>query len=225
MKKIILLIPILACLIISCQKVTQRDKETYIAGRVFLYDSLNPEKSKTPLSKIEIKLSDVNPEINSNYLYSLKSDTDGYYTFNLLQNQKEVYISAEYALNNVKYFGFSKIEPSEFQNAELILNFNSSIQNALVLYAVDSLGGTIQNCTINLFKSQVLAENEDEKGIIKQATSDEYGKVVFTGLAPDTYFVNAKGIFANNLTLENKLTKLVISKTGIVKTELVLKKP
>ena len=211
---------IIASTLISCGKGVEKNS-LFIRGRLFLTDTITQDLISKSLSNKKITLAYDNND-SLNYLYSTKTDSAGYFIFNLPDDKSSSYIIRfEDSINSYIYSGKMKANKGD-DNVVLVATLDTLKQNGFVVHLKDVLSGSIPNATILLFNSEVLANTNDPAGALQILTSNIYGKSFKINLPVGTYFLNAKKQ-AGPVTLQILKKKIIISNLfGIVFDSMIL---
>ena len=203
---------------LSCSK-QDRDKYSdslYIRGRAFFTDTISQDAWQLPFKNKKIMISqDVGDTLN--YMYTVLTDSQGYFIFNLLSPRKEgidkYRVSYNDSIHSIYYSGSTIIDGKQ-NDIILDVKLDSSKQNVLIISATDSAGGALPNATLQLYTSSVLASNNDPTGAVTTMLTNSRGFAYVFNLLPRAYYVTGS-MKAGSLTLQRTAKRIdIISKTG-----------
>jgi len=187
MKNSIIKIAILYCIFSACNKGIEFDDQ-YIRGRVFLTDTITGLKIDVPVKNKSVFLSTGD---TLNYLYSTKTDFEGYFVFNLLSDTNNNFtIFANDTIGSLHYNGIVKTIRGE-KDVVLQLNLNSKIQNGIILHSRDPNNTIIPSVSYKIYNNPTLALANTGSGFIA-IEADNSGKAYNLNLPAGEYWVNAE---------------------------------
>ena len=199
--------------ICACTKI-EKQKNLYIRGRLFLYDTVTQSSLNVPLGNKKLLFAESNAD-SLNYLYSDSTDSEGYFLFDLLNNDATNFvIRYEEKINGYWYYANKNVYNGE-DTVQLIANLDTVNQNGFIIYAKDSLNGKLPGATIAIYNSPVLAQINDPAGAVEVLTASSTGRAYKLNLPEGTYYLNAKKEVAG-FTLERIKKPISINKSGIV---------
>ncbi|SHM75114.1 hypothetical protein SAMN05444266_110227 [Chitinophaga jiangningensis] len=185
----LLLVAVLIYTIVS--SCTKTDKKLYLRGRLFVSDEILLGKKDLPLAQKRVLLVD-NENDSLNFLYSDTTDIEGYFLFNLLNDNKDHYtVRFTDTINGYRYFGSQPVARGE-ENILLTIRLDNSTLNYIKISSQDTAGGGIPNAKVSFFTSSVLAQLGDTTAATLVGTADGYGDFVTYKLKPGTYYVNSQ---------------------------------
>lgn len=169
-----------------------------IHGRLFLTDPFLSKSQAQPLSDKTVKLRYAGSSDTLNYLYSLKTDADGYFTFPNLTEGKLYTVFYDEVIKNVEYFGKDSIKASTDLNAasyqlRIYAGVSPINQNGILFTVNDQNGNVAKGATINLFTSAtstgyVLGTSDGSSHTLK---TDSNGHASFYTPVNTTYYALA----------------------------------
>lgn len=212
---------LLVVLMAGCRKY---DKSLYIRGRAFLTDTIGQNIVQAPAKNKKIMLSE-NIIDSTNYNYSVTTDSNGYFTFNLLKRRSvdiEKYrVSFGDSINSIFYSGNTIV--SGDQN-DIVLNIAAdfSAQNAIVVTVTDTAGGAVSGASVYLYASAVLAAINDSASALQTFHSDVRGKIAKFNVPGGNYYLTA---FKHTSLIDLRRTakQIVVPSVGKVNDSLHLR--
>ena len=203
----------LTLFICACTKV-EKQKNLYIRGRLFLYDTTTQNSVNIPLAKKRLLLAESNAD-SLNYLYADSTDSEGYFLFDLLNNDVTNFvIRYEEKINGYSYNAKQNVHNGD-DNVQLVATLDTVKQNGFIIYAKDSLNGKLPGATIAIYNSPVLAQINDPAGALELLTASSTGRAFKLNLPEGIYYLNAKKE-VTGFTLERIKKPITINKSGIV---------
>jgi len=221
--RIITIATFVLLLIMACKKGIEHDKQ-YIRGRIFIQDTITSNKGIVSIDKkLKVLLSKAGDTLN--YMYSTYTDSEGYFTFDLLSDDNTAYIvSATDTItsNNVKYFYHGKETVSRGdKEAKVILQLDQSAQNGFILYLKDPLNEKLPNVRLFVFNNSTLATSNDTASAIIKLWSNNNGQVFQFNLSAGDYFMNAEKI-SDTVMYQRIGKKITINQQGFVVDSMML---
>lgn len=205
----------------SCNKY---DHSLYIRGRAFLTDTIVQNIVQAPAKNKKITLSE-NILDSNNYNYSVMTDSNGYFVFNLLHKRKkdiEKYkIGFGDSINSV-YYSATTIVSGDENDITLNISTDFSKQNAIQISVLDSLGGPISGASVYMFSSQVLAAINDSTTAVQIFHSDIRGKVSKMNIQAGKYYLTAYKR-ASTFEFRRQAKEITIPSTGKLNDSLQLR--
>lgn len=218
MKQSIYILALMLCVLFACKKGIEQDK-LYIRGRLFLLDTITQYSNGIPLAGKKIYLSSLSD--SSNFLYSVKTDAEGYFNFTLLMNKEDEFIiSTNDTIKNYLYKSKMKVQRGN-QSIVLIEKLDESLQNGFVLRTTDVAGSIIPKTTVSLYNSQALAMQDNSTGAIETFTTDSLGKCFKIQIPKGVYYINAKKII-DTATFQNTLFQITVPEKGFINDVIIL---
>jgi hypothetical protein len=170
-------------LVVGCQITKLESNQSYIRGRLFLNDSIFQKSKNIPLANKIIQLGTGTDTVN--FLYSTKTDSTGYFVFQLVDKLSDARLRYEETIGRVIYTANLKV--TDNQNALLTATFNTKKQNGFYIYCRDKDGGYIPTTSIAIYNSSLLSKLNKASGAYQQITSNADGLAWVVNLnIPDT---------------------------------------
>ncbi|WP_462249892.1 transthyretin-like family protein [Ferruginibacter sp.] len=228
MKYTIIISLFLVALLAACKKESDFGNG-YVHGKVYLADKYTSTGNNEPLANATVRIQYTDKDTVNGYLYSVKTDNDGYFIFENTVKDKEYLIFSETEKTNTTnpkiIFYNSKAVKSATDQISLVLTADNKKQNALFITTADQFGGKLQNVNVFVYSSRVLATADSGAvsgiGSAFQFQSDTYGRIFKTNIT-DSVFINAKGVYGN-VTLKRALYFGLPATTGVSTIPLTLK--
>ena len=194
MKKIQLIIPVLFSLLLvaACTKYHKNaddvSEDGYIRGRLYLADSNRHNYVPKIMANVTVKLS--NDTTGENFLYSQKTDSQGYFDFKNLQ-KRSYSVFAETTDSNYIFYGRISVTPDE-KNFIFYLSPKQTDQNGITYDVRDINDQSVAGCTICLFNNYTLAADTVCNGSYWTDATNIFGKATKLNLPSGTYIANFK---------------------------------
>lgn len=188
MKQAIIIYTLLLMLLWSCNKGIEADNQ-YLRGRLFLLDTITQTSKGVPVANRKVLLS--LPGDSLNYLYSTKTDADGYFSFTLLADGQNDFVLRTFDSTKGYIYRSRKDVKRGQTNLVLVEQLDETAQNGFVLKTTDESGNLFTGAKVYFYKSLALAVQNSPAGFIDSFTSNKDGKLFKLGLAPGLYYVNA----------------------------------
>ncbi len=222
MKHLIWILIVTISLAACIKQSTLQDSQYYIRGRLFLTDTITQNLIGMPLSNKKVSVSD-NPNDSLNFIYQIKTDSSGYFVFNLLSQKAGNYVVRfSDSIGSYLYSGKTIVD-KDSNNIVVNVSLDMVAQNGFVVYLKDSLGGYIPNATVLLYNSEVLANINDPSGAMQTLYSDSHGRIFKINLPIADYFLNASKQ-SGSISLIRLNKKIPISsESGIIRDTMILK--
>jgi hypothetical protein len=228
MKPSIIIFLFVTLVFVACKKETDFG-DGYVHGKVYLSDKYTSTGNNEPLANAVVRIQYADKDTINGYLYSVKTDNDGYFIFENTLKDKEYLVFAETEKSNTAnpkiIFYSSKTVNSSTEQISLVLTPDNKKQNALFITTADQFGGKLQNVNVYVYSSRVLATADsgavNGTGSAFQFQSDAFGRVFKTNIK-DSVFINAKGVYGN-ITLKKALYFGLPEATGVTTIPLTLK--
>lgn len=180
---------------VACQTPYYDDVgDAYIRGRLFLQtDPYGIEEALPVAAGKTVTLAyDTSTTDSLNYLFSTKTNADGYFNFTSLREGAEYVLRYQEALGGRKYFGDTVAQGG---NDTLVLyaSLARRSQTGLIITSLDTSGkllGGVRHC---LFASESIANGSDDKctGSLRQFTGETNGYASTFGLPATTYWLRS----------------------------------
>lgn len=191
MKKAIIIFLFSGLFFMACEK-SKKEDTLYIRGRLVLTDTITANTKEQPLSGATVRLTD-NLADTLNYRYSANTGSDGYFTFNLLNESYPYQLRYQAVINGYTYIADRKVNEGE-NNISMVARLDLSKQNGFLCYAVDSTvnAGAIPTATALVYSSEVLANSNDPAGAVYTLNTDPGGKLFKLNIPAGRYFINIR---------------------------------
>lgn len=189
-----------SCLIVfsNCNKTDDTKGKEVLEGRLSYYDPYTGDGIPKALGSRSVKLSRV-PTDTLNFLYSVKTDADGYFVFNRINKDSTYALFFDDTIQGTKYFAFDEYKGGK-TNILLQAMPDANGQNILFGQTKDNNTQPMK-ATICVFNSKTLFDADTCNGSIEQLITDNFGRYVQYGLLPGTYYLRAKAQVGNVLYL------------------------
>lgn len=216
MKNIFWIIIGCSCFCVACRKSPYHDlggTET-IKGVVILYDTLSGRVNKTSASGILVYLKYASDA--TGFLYSVKTDSQGKYSFAGISADSSYKIYARSELSPLMYYGELSLIPSDINGGRsdsLKLFPDISNQNGIHLIIEDEVGQRVGNLTAWVFNNPVLFTNDSSTGRIFDIVTNQYGVGNAFNLVADDYYLRIRARTPTSLLLAEKTVR--VSGNGI----------
>ena len=202
-----------------------------ISGRAYLQDSFGGTGVKIPRANQAIKIQYSDGDTSNAFLYSVESDANGYFNFANLNKDRKYLVFFEYdstgTSNPLNIFYGSQSFAGNNSSAEVIATPDNKKQNGLCITAVDKYGGALQNVTVYLYSSRVLAEADTTTiagtGSTLTLTTDSRGRAFKCNVGTDSIYINAKGVYGNTVLTTTVPTRLLPLNPHLTSVRLDLK--
>lgn len=198
MKKLLAIFICVTILIVGCKKYNENPDhlsgDLYYRGRAFVANELTVMEAK-PLPLKEVKIGYLKDSMK-NYLISTRTDSNGYFLFEHLNEKQDYIIFGEFEENGVKYSAQVNTKLIASIDASELIFKVSSKQNGVIYTVKDKHNGYVPSTTVCFFTSFVAA-NDTCKGSTYQVTTDSYGRAYKTGMVPGDYVVVFRAEFGN----------------------------
>jgi hypothetical protein len=228
MKHRIIIFLFFVSILVACKKETDFG-DSYVHGKVYLSDKYTSTGNNEPLTNATVRIQYTDKDTVNGFLYSVKTDKDGYFIFKNTIKDKEYLVFSETEKSNIAnpkiIFYNSKSVQSATGQISIVLTPDNKKQNALFITTADQFGGKLQNVNVFVYSSRVLATADSGAvsgtGSAFQFQSDAYGRVFKTNIT-DSVFINAKGVYGS-VTLKKALYFDLPAATGVTAIPLTLK--
>jgi hypothetical protein len=216
------IILLITCLYFNCNKKNVEGDlsgKEYIRGRLFLYDTITQNLIASPLANKTINIAYADSPDTLNYLFSIKTDDQGYFIFQNLTKNKKYRVYYEEKINDIYYTGLAlSYAPIDTLKVDATLSYKK--QNGIYYSIRDSLGGAIKGVKVCIFSNVTTYNTGSCDASNYSLTTDEFGHAYKFNLIQGNYYVQAS-IKINNLNFSLKDT--ISIRDSIVSKELVLK--
>lgn len=132
------------------------------------------------------------PTDSVNFIYYVKTDTQGYFTFTRLDDHTDYDLFVEDSVDKVKYAAYLTVHTPN--DSVIIIAQNDTIhQNGIVLRVTDNNAQYVSGATISLYNNQqiFLADTAGTQAIASINT-DTYGRALFLNYLAGDYYVRGK---------------------------------
>lgn len=219
MKYLLFLLCVCSLILTGCTKKGIEFDQQYIRGRVFLTDTTTDFIKNVPVKNKQVYLSKGDP---LNYLYSVKTDQEGYFTFNLLSDENSNYTIYCYDTSSTTKFYYKAQTTANRGDKSVVLHLylNPDNQNGVVLYAKDPQNAALPSVNFRIYNNQTLAESNASQGFVLKK-SDSSGKAYHLNLPAGDYWINAERII-DTFTYQRIAKKITVGATGFTLDTMVL---
>lgn len=209
----------------NCRKVVTENGDLYIRGRVFVNDIITKEELTVNKTSVKVQLSTDKSE--TDFIYSVSPDAEGYFTFELPYKKKvnTYYVRASItALNDDFVSDFVEVtkEGNAYPQKTVSLYQDLEKKNYYNVFVYDSLNNTLPNSVLYFFTNPMIATNSFTTNASYTYTTSANGQFKLRGLAAGHYYVNAQAVYTNSLTLKRKLHEVTITDKGVQTDSLIL---
>jgi hypothetical protein len=226
MKKVaIILLSIL--LLYSCNRYRElEDQDTgpnYIRGRIFYINDIIGDSLPKPLPLKEVLLSQKG-DTSGNYIFSVNTDSDGYFLFNNIQKNKEYSINVTSVIDNIIYYGEREIKTDySIDTLSIIAIPFQQRQNGYIYTLKDTLGGLLPNTKACIFSSFVLAKLDTCAGSSwTDNPANAFGKISHLNIPATSYIVIFRG--GNDSIRLKARDTITVPTEGIIRKTVYLRK-
>ncbi|MBC9909442.1 carboxypeptidase-like regulatory domain-containing protein [Chitinophaga varians] len=220
MKKILPILPVIAFayLLTNCGKKEFDDisGNKKLSGRVYLIDTLGTAQEPQMLKskKVYIRYSGSS---TSDYLYSVVSGADGYFTFTNLSAQSYTVFTEEIR-SGIKYVDAQQVDPGQKDSIVLRLKPDTLQQRLLNLIVTDKNKERVSGAIVYVYSSQLVADHDSAitgTGSILADTTSIYGNKLRIGLGDGKYYFKAKRALTDTILRSRALVNTTISGNGL----------
>jgi len=216
-------------LLASCNKYAQTKNDlrgnNYISGIVYLENDYSTNGLLTPLINHFVQIKDTTELSSPDYLYAVKTDSNGYFIFQNLRNAVSYTVFATDTLSGVSYYGNLIVvlsnDTAPKNNAVLVLTPDSAQQNGFIYTVMDSAHDIIANCQVCVFSSPLLFNQDSCSGAIFNLKTNSFGLASQFSISPGTYMTQATAIFGKD-TLRGQDSSLIIPFIGTKKDTIIV---
>ncbi|UYQ95374.1 hypothetical protein MKQ68_09720 [Chitinophaga horti] len=191
--KYLLQILLLTGLLSACgEKYNEKDDlgGTEIMSGVLTYvNEYGGRGEERVVSARNVYISDA-PYNNGNYIYHVKTDEYGNFTFKRLWNDKTYYVFFADTIGGVSYFVERSTTPKD--TLSLKATYDTLKQNAIVITVKDAAAHPVEGASVGIFNNLQVFESDSTttQSLVKYDT-DLYGRVIFYNLKGGKYFLRA----------------------------------
>lgn len=181
---------ILGCLfaatIFSCTKV-EHQENLYIRGRLFLVDTITLNVIDSPLANKRVMLASNNGD-SLNYLYADTTDANGYFLFDLLNDDKTSFVvKYEEKVNTYLYTAEDTVSKGE-NNIAVVASLDQKKQNGLHIVVMDINGTRISNTTAWVFNNPTFFASGSSTGKNFDLITNSYGISSKLNIVPGPFY-------------------------------------
>lgn len=160
----------------------------YIRGRLFLTDTLTQHVIGTPLANKTLTISYADNADTLNYLFSIKTDDQGYFVFQNLKPDKLYRIFYEEEINGIYYSGRVNSNAS-VDSLRLTASLALKKQNGIYYSVTDPSGGPVKGAKLCVFANTSAYQSGNCDLANYPLTSNEAGQAFKIDVLKGTYFV------------------------------------
>lgn len=223
--RIILSTIILFLLYNSCKKPDFNDLggSSTISGIAVLNDNYSNNNIYTPVKQLTVYLRNRTDTLS--YLYTTKTNDQGQFSFNNIDNEVDYLIDAVYDVETTHYSGKMNIGPNKPAKTSgkdtLLLKVDPELQNGIHLTVKDESGGAIPNAIIWVFSSPALFAADTSSGAIFNMTCNAYGISNKYSVSAGDYYFRVKTYSGNTILVDEQ--KATVGNKGIQTVELIVR--
>lgn len=211
----------------ACKKNVNDDLHgsLYIQGRLFSIDSLSKNTTipSVPLGNYYVYLGYASDN-GINYLYKVKTDGDGYFTFTTIDSTKTYLVFSRDTIGGVTYFNKSNPTKTNVSINNMVLKVypSETDQNGMLFTTLDSASmQPVNACTICLFRSHLLFQADTCQGATFTLTTNANGNASQLNVAKGWYYANFKAIYQNGFIYSKD--SVYVDSTGIARRKHLVK--
>ena len=225
MKKLFI-ITLVTVVIFSCIKVKRADPALYIRGRIFLIDTTTREEMTASRANFVVKLAQDSNQ--ANYLYSVKSNAEGYFVFDIpvKQRKEQFYAYCNGVVSTDEFVGIAKFKESAdtFEAVRLRMTINLKNRSLFFLKAQDDstkLG--LPNTKVYFYTNKLLADKNATVSAAYSYTTNQVGEIRVKDIPKGSYYFNATANYGVGLNYSSSTNSVEI-KYGYKSQEILLKR-
>jgi hypothetical protein len=178
-----------ACLLFACTKRKKQDN-LFIRGRLFLLDTIAQQAINQPLSGKTVRLA-ASATDSLNFIVTRKTDTAGYFLFDLPGDGKnDYYVRYDETVNGVHYTANAPAANAQ-DNVLLVATIDQSKETGILVYTRDASAGIMPASKLYIYNSQVLAALNDPNGVRDSLLTDANGRAFKLQYPAGTYYLKA----------------------------------
>jgi hypothetical protein len=216
MKRILIVcISFFLLIVFSCKKYNEVNDNLkgndFIRGRVFIDNSINGSNLNPSKSNVVVKISIDNT--GDNFMYSLSSDSEGYFMFKNLSKEIKYSVFAEVTIDSIVYTNRCEVYAGN-DSFVLLLSPKNTEQSILKYEIVGPNDEPVLGCNLCMYNNALQAVDTNCVGSYWTTSSNKYGVAYKVNLPEGTYYTNFK-IKYNNVNYLLKDT-IHIFKEGII---------
>lgn len=186
-----------------------------ISGIVYYNNSDLGNTISKPADSVSLKLK--TEKDDTDYLYEVKADKDGFFEFKFIPDKKILFIEAIGTLDGIDY---KIVQQIEVNNSNLEIKLAPKYKRAVKVTLVNSKGATWHNTKTFLYRNEVLADSAfsrndiPKEGFIESKTTNQFGVVIYNDLTKGVnYYLIVKDELSG-VKLKNK-TKLDVANDNL----------
>ena len=205
--KFLLPIILIGFFINSCNKSNVKGDlsgKEYIRGRLFLYDTLTQWALGTPLSNKTINISYRDSPDTLNYLFSTKTNDQGYFTFENLKANVKYRLYYEEKINDI-YYTAKTFSNASVDTLRVYADLAINKQNGIFYQITDKTGGPVKGAKVCIFSNLTSFNSGVCDASNYSLTSDDHGRAYKFNISHGIYYVQGS-ILLNNTNYRFKDT-------------------
>ncbi|THU40371.1 hypothetical protein FAM09_10920 [Niastella caeni] len=212
---------LLTCFTVAaCNKYKAFSGESTISGHAYLVDNVSGALP-VPLTNQTIYINTGTD--TSTYLFQVKTDEVGFFTFNALSDKEDYTIFTRSIKEGIEYKGAKGVGKSELEDERetIKLEVVPSYTNGMYVLFVDNLGGPLPKQPFRVYTSKVAAMADSAKYATHDTVTSDQGAFILFNVKSVKYYFVAKNTFAGT---EYKLfDSTSVPASGIKKDTIYLK--
>lgn len=212
-----LLVGIISCLFfLSCSKQKgDIGGDRIVRGRLFLVDLISGNGTAKPLPGKTIYLA-YDSEKDSKYLYTVTTDTAGYFLFENLRKNTRYNFRYRDSIGGAYVTADSSLQITDDKlDLALIAQPNLQQQNVLVVTCVDANGDPVPNASVCIFNNRTFADSNPCAGSILSLTANAQGKIIRYNVPTGTLHLNAQNATGVTPALTGQVRNVSIGSSGV----------
>jgi len=208
----------------SCKKPDFNDLagNSTLSAVVLLHDTYSGNPGYIPIKNLTVYLR--NSTNTNQYLYSVKTDNLGQFSFNGLDSTLTYQADALFDTLQARYSGKITYDFQHLymlhQRDTLLLDIDTSLQNGIHITVTDYLGGAVPNATVWVFNSPAYFFADTIANMTFSITTDGNGIANRYALQPNYYYFRTKTRGGGIELLDER--KLMVGVTGITNVPIVV---
>ncbi|MGN7824167.1 hypothetical protein ACTJJB_28850 [Chitinophaga sp. 22536] len=187
-----------------------------LSGRVYLIDTLGTVQEPQLLKSKKVYIR-YDGTAASDYLYSVVSGADGYFTFTNL-SARSYTVFTEEVRAGIKYTDAQPVDPGQKDSIILRLKPDTLQQRLLNLIVTDKNKERVSGSIVYIYGSQLVADNDTAitgAGAIVTDTTGIYGNKLRIGLGDGKYYFKAKRVLSDTILRSPTLVSMTIAGNGL----------
>ncbi|WP_116125625.1 hypothetical protein [Lewinella sp. IMCC34183] len=203
------------CTLFTCEKdLTYDIGDNTIRGRAFLQTDYFREAQPAPAAGKMVTITYLNPPAGwpttdagdnevEDYLFSTKTDGEGYFSFDLLREDHEYVITYEELINGRRYVGRDTSKP-EIYAAAVTATLALTGQTGIQILSFDEAGAPLKGVKHCLYRTEdnLPSDPTDCSGSNLETISDDRGYAMLLG-SPETYLLRSSLKIGNNVLADS----------------------